>query len=129
MKIEPGVAEMRYAVAEFVKRSGAAAQGRSDFKAFAKIESFQSGLSCKMRKRPAKITHEAAEIAAQRGDGNVIANVERGELLGKVIPVGVREHPLREIVRKALGQEVMAAECLISVMEDGSVAAILKPGQ
>jgi hypothetical protein len=36
---------------------------------------------------------------------------------------------LREIIGKTLGEKVMAAECLVRVMKDGSVAAILQPHQ
>src|SRR6266849_8453761 len=82
-----------------------------------------------MGKRLAKVAYNAAKIASQRRDRNVVANVQRGELFRQVVPVGVREHPLRKIVGKALGEEVMAPERLIGVMEDGRVAAILEPRQ
>src|SRR6266576_4888173 len=129
MKVETGVAEMRDAIAKLVQRASAPAQGRGHFDAFAKVETLQRGLSRKMRKRRAKLADEAAQIASQSGDGNVVANVERGELLREIVAVGVREHPLREIVGKTLGEEVMAAEGLKGVMEDGRVAAMLEPRQ
>ena len=77
MKIETSVAEMRNAFAKFVQRSSLSAQGRGDFHAFAKVEALQSGLPGKMGKRRAKVAHNAAEIASQGRDGNVVANVER----------------------------------------------------
>src|SRR5260370_98626 len=70
-----------------------------------------------------------ASIAALRSDRSIVADVERGQLLREVVAVGVREHPLREIVGKTLGEKVMAPESLIRVMEDGGVAAILDPRQ
>jgi len=82
-----------------------------------------------MGETPRKTRRQVAEIVSQRGDGNVVANVERGELLREIVAVGVREHPLREIVGKTFGEEVMAAEGLKGVMEDGRVAAMLEPLQ
>src|ERR1700730_7873635 len=129
MKVEAGMAEVRDAIAKLVQRASAAAQGRGYFDAFAKIETLQRGLARKMGKRRAKLADKAAEIAAQGGDGNVVANVERGELLREIVAGGVREDPLREIVVKALGEEVVAPEGLKGVMEDGRVAALLEPRQ
>ena len=74
----------------------------------------------------AVVGDDAAQIAAQPGNGKVVANVENGELLGKFAAVGGGEHPLREVVGKTLGEEVMRSEGLIGVMEDGGVAAVLE---
>src|SRR6267154_249079 len=126
MEVETSVAQMCDSVAKLVQRSRAAPQGSSDLHALAEVETFQRRLAGKMGKRLAKVTHHAAEIAAKRGDGDVVANVQRRQLFRQVVPVGVREHPLREVVGKSLGEKVMAAKCLIGVMKDGSVAAILE---
>src|SRR4029077_12531365 len=65
MKVETGVAEMGDAIAKLVQRASAAAQGRSYFDAFAKVETLQRGLSRKMGKRRAKLGDKATEIATQ----------------------------------------------------------------
>src|SRR5580700_7032295 len=111
------MAEMLDAIAEFAEGMCPTVQRDSDFDALAKVETLQRRLLGKIRKRSAIIAHHAAEIAAQRGDGYVIADVQRGQLLRKIVPVGIREHPLREIVGKSFGQEMMAAQCLKRVMK------------
>src|SRR5205807_8721936 len=73
--------------------------------------------------------NHTAQIAAQRGDRNVVANVEHGKLFGKIVPVRVRKHPLREVIRKTLGQEVMATQRLKRVMKNRSIATVLQPRQ
>ena len=90
MKVETGMAEMRDALAKLVQRASASSQGRGHFDAFAKVETLQRGLSRKMGKRRAKLADKAAEIASQGGDGNVVANIERGKLLREIVAVGVR---------------------------------------
>src|SRR5882757_7641847 len=127
MKVEPGMAQMSHAISKLVQCSRASAQRCRNFRAFAKVESFQRGLSREMGKRRAKISYHTAEIAPQCRDGNIVADVQRRELLRKVVPVRVRQHPLREIIRKPLGEEVMAPQRLIRVMEDRSVAATFQP--
>src|SRR5260370_40549638 len=129
MKIEAGMAEMRKALAEFVQRSSLSAQGHGDFHAFAKVEALQRGLSRKMGKSSAEVAHNTAEITSQRRDGNVVAYVECRQLLRQAVAVVVRKNPLREILGKTLGEKLMAAQRLISVMEDGSGGTILKPTQ
>src|SRR2546425_4030352 len=84
-------------------------------------------LAGKLAVRLAIVADHAAEIAPQRRYGNIVADIQRGELLGEIVPVGVREHPLREVVRKALGEEVMTAQRLIGVIENGRVAALFEP--
>jgi len=52
-----------------------------------------------MGKRGAKLADEA-QRSRRRARWKLVANVERGELLCEIVAVGVREHPLREIVGK-----------------------------
>src|SRR5262249_59626496 len=79
--------------------------------------------------RCAVITDDAAQVGAQSGDGDVVADVQRRELFRKSVTIGVGEGPLREIVGEAFRQEMVAAERLIRVVEDGGVAALLKAGE
>src|SRR5713226_657827 len=118
MKIEARMAEVRDSETKFIQRPGAPAQGSVDFHAFAKIEPLQRGLARKVRIGRAIIGNNAAQIATQRGDRNVVADIEHGKLFGEVVPVGIRKHPLREIVRETFRQEVMAAQRLKRVMKN-----------
>src|SRR5580704_10770473 len=82
-----------------------------------------------MGERPAILADHPAEVAAQRRDGNIVANIQRRELLRKVVAVRVREHPLRKIIRKTLRKEMMAAQSLKRVVKNGRVAAMLETRQ
>ena len=79
-----------------------------------------------MRVRGAIIGDQPAQIAAQLRQGNVVANIERSQLFGKFRAIGAGQDPLREIVRESFGKEVMAAERLEGVVEDGRVAALIE---
>src|SRR5260370_23388363 len=129
MKVEARMAEARDPIAKFIQRSGAAAQRGRDFHALAKIESLQRGLARKVWIRGTIVGNHAAQISAQRGDRNVIANVEHRKLFSEIVPVGVRKHPLGEIVRKTFRQKMMATQCLEGVMKNRRVAAVLQPRQ
>jgi hypothetical protein len=76
-----------------------------------------------------EIADNTAQIAPERSNRSVIANVECRELLGQVIPIGGGERPLREIVGEAFREEVMDAKRLESVMKNGTVAAVFQAGQ
>src|SRR5690348_341284 len=104
MKIKTGMAEMRYAIAKFIQRSGVPAERDGDFHALAKIKPFQRGLAREVRISCAIVGDHAAQVASQSRDRNVVANVEHRKLLGKIVSVRVRKHPLCEVVREPLGQ-------------------------
>src|SRR6266550_3190622 len=123
------VAEVLDAFPEFVERSRIAPERCGQFHALAEIKSLYLGLSCKVCILRTIFTYNTAEIAAQRRDGNVVANVQRRELFGEIVPVCVRQRPLREIVGKTIGKKMMAAQRLKGVMKDRRVAAMLEPRQ
>src|SRR5207245_3587585 len=128
MKIETGMAETRYAIAKFIQRSGVSAERDGDFHALAKIKPFQRGLACEVWIGRAIVGDHAAQVAAQRRDRNVVGNVKHSKLLGKIVSVRVRKQPLREVVRKTIGHEVMAAQGLKHVMKNGCGAGVIQPG-
>src|SRR2546425_5767745 len=123
VEIEGGVAQTFEAVPELFECPRREAQGHQDFDVFAEVEALEGRLPGEFWLSGAVVGDQAAQIAAQPGDGKVVANVENGELLGEFAAVGGREHPLREVVGKTLGEEGMRSEGLIGVMEDGGVAA------
>src|SRR5260370_13683641 len=129
MKIETRMAEMRDPAAKFVQCSGAPPEKEGYIEAFAKIESLKRGLARKVRIGRAIVADHTAQIPAQRGDRNVVANVEHRKLFREIVPVGVRKHPLGEIVRKTFRQEMSAAQRLKGVMKNRSVAAVLQRRQ
>src|SRR5260221_4245833 len=129
MEVKRRMAKVCDAVAKFVERYSGTAEGHGDFDAFAKGKRLKGGRICEFRVLVAIVTDDAAQVGAQRGDGDVVANVQGGELFGEGIAIGVGKGPLGKIVGEAFGQEVMAAERLIGVMKDGSVAALLEPGK
>jgi len=129
MKIEARVAEVFDALPEFVEGLRIPPERCGDFHTLAEVKTLERGLVCKVRVGRSVVTDNAAEIAAQRRDGNVVANVQRRELLGEIVPVSVRERPLREIVGKTLGKKMMAAKRLKGVMKNRRVAAMLEPGE
>src|SRR5260370_18547019 len=100
MKVEARMAEARDPIAKFIQRSGAAAQRGRDFHALAKIESLQRGLARKVWIRGTIVGNHAAQIPAERGDRNVIANVENRKLFSEIVPVGVGQEPLFSLVRR-----------------------------
>jgi hypothetical protein len=64
------------------------------------------------------VADHSAQIGAQCGNRNVVADVQSGELFGEIVAIGVRQHPLGEIVGKALGEKMMAAQGLKGVVEN-----------
>src|SRR5207302_5104653 len=129
MKIEARVAEVFDALPEFVEGLRIPPERCGDFHTLAEVKTLERGLVCKVRVGRAVVTDNTAEIAAQRRDGNVVANVQRRELFGEIVPVCVRQRPLREIVGKTIGKKMMAAQRLKGVMKDRRVAAMLEPRQ
>ena len=129
MEIKAGVAEMFQPFAKLVKRPGAAAERHGHFHALAEVEAFETRLRRELRVSFAEIPDHAAKIASQGGNRSVIADVEGRELLGKVIPIHGGQRPLREIVGKTFGEEVMDAQGLKGVVKNGRVAAVFEPGQ
>ena len=129
MMVETSVAEVGDAFAELIQGARAAAKRHGHFHAFTKVESLEPRLRRELRVSAAKIPHHAAEIASQRRNGCVIANVEYRELLGQVIPVGRGQRPLREIVGKAFREEVVEFQGLKGVMKNGGIAAMFETRQ
>src|SRR2546430_1278669 len=123
------MAEVLDAFPEFVERSRISSERCGHFHALAEIKTLERGLAGKVWIRRTIFTDNTAEIAAQRRDGNVVANVQRRELFGKIVPVCVRQRPLREIVGKTIGKKMMAAQRLKGGMKDRCVAAMLEPSQ
>jgi hypothetical protein len=56
-------------------------------------------------------------------NGEVVADIDAGQALGKCGLIQRRKYPLGEVVRKSLGQEVMAAECLDRVIKNRRIAS------
>src|SRR5215472_13219652 len=110
---------------ELVERGRLQTQRNRNLNAFAKVKALQRGLAREFRRTVAIFAYDAAEVVAQRGDGHIIPNVERGKLLGEIVPVGVRHGPLREIVREVLGQKMVGAERLEGMIKNRRVAAFL----
>src|SRR5437879_215564 len=129
MEVKRRMAKVCDAVAKFVERYSGTAEGHRDFDAFAEEKRLKGGLIYEFRVLVAIVTDDPAQVGAQRGDGDVVANVQGGELFGEGIAIGVGKGPLSEVVGEAFGQEVMAAERLIGVMKEGGIAALLEPGK
>src|ERR1700756_285825 len=129
MKVEAGVAEVLESFSKFIEAARAAAKRHRHFDALAKIEPLETRLRRKLRLFLREIADDAAKVASQRGNRGVVANVERRELLRKVVPVRGGKCPLREIVGKTLCEKVMDAKRLEGVMKNGSVAAVFEAGQ
>ena len=117
------------AFAKLVEVGGGKPKGHAHLDAFAEIETFEGGLAGKLRMLFAEGADDAAEILAKRGDGRVVTNVEGGKLFREGIAIGVGKDPLGKIVGESLGKKVVAAEGLEGVVKDGSVAALLEPGE
>jgi len=66
------------------------------------------------------------QIGAQRGNAGIIADIEGRKLLSESVAVDTGKHPLRKIVGKAFGKEMVDAEGLKGVVENGSVATVLR---
>src|SRR5580704_3658800 len=113
------MAQVLDAGAKFFQRSRRHAYGHGNLRAFAEIKALQSRLLGKCWVRCAELLHHPAQIAAQRGDGKIIANVERRELLRQILTVCVRVSPLREVIGKSFSKKMMAAQRLKCVMKDG----------
>src|SRR6516225_7124917 len=107
MKVEAGVANRGDTFAKLVESPRPQRKGGGHFQAFAKKETVQGLLAAESGKRGDELPQHAAEIIAQSRDGGVIANVQGRELLGKRVAVGFREGPLREVVGKTLGKEMV----------------------
>src|ERR1700688_2829582 len=126
MKVERGVAEMLDGVAKLLKRFRSQPKWQRDLHALAEIKTIQRGLLRKSRVFGAIFADYAAQVAAQRRNRKIIADVERRQLLGQVFAAGVCVSPLREVIRKTFGKEVMDAQGLESVMKDGGATEFLK---
>src|ERR1700676_2005820 len=118
---------MHDAVAKFLQRSRRQPKRKRDLYALAEVKTVQRGLLRKSWMFGAIFADPAAQVAAQRRNRKIIADVERGQLLGQIFAAGVRVSPLREVIRKSFRKEVMDAQRLKSVMKDGGVATFLKP--
>src|SRR5712692_8382728 len=110
------MAEMLDAGTELLQGSRGQAQRHRHFDAFTEIEALQRGLIGETRVCRAIIADDANQIAAQRGDGKIVA-----------VRVGLG--PLREIVREVFRQKVVAAESLKRVVENRNIAAVLKASE
>jgi hypothetical protein len=129
MEIETGMAEMGNAIAKFVESPGGAAERKADLNGFAKVKGLQSGLIGEFRMLFAEVADHHAQIRAQRGDAGILANIECRELLGEGVAIGIGKNPLREIVGKTFGKEVMGAKSLKGVMKNGGIATVLESGE
>jgi len=66
------------------------------------------------------------QIGAHSGNAGIIADIEGRKLLSESVAVDTGKHPLRKIVGKAFGKEMVDAEGLRGVVENGSVATVLR---
>src|SRR5208283_440638 len=129
MKEKTGVAEAHNAFAKFIEVGSGETEGDGYLHALAEVEAFQGCLPGMFRMLFTEGAHDAAKVFAKCRDRGVIANVEGGKLLGEGIAIGVGKNPLGEIVGESLGKEMVAAEGLKRVVEDGSITALFESGE
>jgi hypothetical protein len=77
----------------------------------------------------AEIADHHTQIGAQSGNAGIIADIEGRELLSESVAIDTGKNPLRKIVGKAFGKEMVDAEGLKGVMENGSVATVFESGE
>src|SRR5260370_31221666 len=104
-------------------------QWNGDLHAFAEIKALQRGLPGEIREREAIVARNPAEIAAQRGDRQIVPDIQRGKLFGKIAAIRIRLRPLRKVIGKTFRQEMVAAQGLKRVVKDGSVGAVLESSE
>jgi hypothetical protein len=71
----------------------------------------------------------ATQIGTQRGNAGIIADIEGRELLSESVAIDTGKNPLRKIVGRSFGKEMVDAEGLKGVVEDGRVATVLESGE
>ena len=76
--------------------------------------------------RLAELGDDAPQVGAQFGDRNIVANIDAGQSFRQRGLIQRSQGPLREIVRKTLGQEMVLAERLKGVIENGGVARLIE---
>jgi hypothetical protein len=129
VEIETGMAEVGDAIAKFVEGPGAAAERKANLDGFAKEKGLQSRLIGEFRMLLAKVADHHAQIRAQSGDAGILTNIECRELLGEGVAIGIGKNPLREIVGKPFGKEMVDAESLKGMVENGGIATVLESGE
>src|SRR5258706_16327008 len=126
MEFQGGVAEAGQSMAEFLQGPSFAGDGHGDLQAFAEVKGLEGGLRGLVFVGGTVVAHQTEEVAAQVGQGDVIADVQSGKLFGEFDAIQACQDPLREVVGEALGNEMEAAEGLEGVVEDGRVTAALQ---
>jgi hypothetical protein len=92
---------------EFVESPGGAAQGKSDLQGFAEIKWLQGRLVGEFRMLLAEVADHHTQIGTQRGNAGIIADIEGRQLLSESVAIDTGKNPLRKIVGKAFGKEIM----------------------
>src|SRR5690242_11758683 len=116
-------------MAKFLKRKGRDPQGDGHLDSLTEIEMFKGGLVRNTGVSRTEVPHDAAKVAAQLSARNVIPNIKAPQCFRQLGTVACGQCPLRKIIGKAFGEEVMPVQALECVVKNRSVTAIVQAAQ